>query len=58
MRAAVTHVLSVTLGRTPWQRSEVTGLMIGNPAVSEVVSSYMLEVRLAFAFVTCPLANS
>ncbi|KAJ7093975.1 hypothetical protein B0H15DRAFT_763134, partial [Mycena belliarum] len=33
------------LGSRPWQKSELTGEMVGNPSVSEDVSRYMVSLR-------------
>ncbi|KAJ7652342.1 DNA breaking-rejoining enzyme [Mycena polygramma] len=46
MRAAATYGFGRIhgLGSLPWQKSEVSGKMIGNPSVSEAVSRYMLTV--------------
>ena len=33
------------LGTLPWHESEVTGAMVGNPSVSDTVSSYMVSLR-------------
>ena len=33
------------LGTLPWHQSEVTGAMVGNPSVSDTVSSYMVSLR-------------
>ncbi|CAA7260796.1 unnamed protein product [Cyclocybe aegerita] len=33
------------LGSRPWQKSEVTGQMVGNPSVSETVAIYMTSLR-------------
>ena len=33
------------LGTLPWHLSEVTGAMVGNPSVSDTVSSYMVSLR-------------
>lgn len=47
MRAAATFGFGRLLGkgRTPWAVSEVTGEMVGNPSVSEMVSCYMVSLR-------------
>ena len=29
----------------PWHRNKVTGAMMGNPSVSNIVSSYMVSLR-------------
>ncbi|KAF8234171.1 hypothetical protein L208DRAFT_1111973, partial [Tricholoma matsutake] len=34
------------LGSLPWHKNEITGKMVGNPSVSQMVSSYMLSLRL------------
>ncbi|KAJ7364270.1 hypothetical protein DFH08DRAFT_910497 [Mycena albidolilacea] len=39
------------LGSLPWQRSEVSGKMIGNPSVSETVSHYMITLRKKKVFI-------
>jgi len=33
------------LGTLPWHKSEITGQMVGNPSVSDTVSSYMVSLR-------------
>ena len=33
------------LGALPWHQSEVTGKWVGNPSVSDIVSTYMLSLR-------------
>jgi hypothetical protein len=33
------------LGSLPWHESESTGRMVGNPSVSNTVSSYMISLR-------------
>ncbi|KAJ6533268.1 DNA breaking-rejoining enzyme, partial [Mycena sp. CBHHK59/15] len=47
MRAAATYGFGRIhgLGSLPWQRSEVTCKMLGNPSVSETVSRYMMSLR-------------
>jgi len=47
MRAAATYGFKrcAGLGSAIWQRSEVTGKMVGNPSVSEAVSRYMVSLR-------------
>jgi hypothetical protein len=47
LRAAATYGFGRLhgLGSLPWQRSEVSGKMIGNPSVSETVSRYMITLR-------------
>ncbi|KAJ6631661.1 DNA breaking-rejoining enzyme [Mycena sp. CBHHK59/15] len=47
MRASATYGFGRIhgLGSLPWQRSEVTGKMTGNPSVSETVSRYMMSLR-------------
>lgn len=47
MRASMTYLFGriLGLGSRPWQRSEVTGKMTGNPSISEQVSSYMMSLR-------------
>ena len=47
MRAAMTYAFGRLHGlRTlPWHQSEVTGAMVGNPSVSDTVSSYMVSLR-------------
>ncbi|KAE9389537.1 hypothetical protein BT96DRAFT_782488, partial [Gymnopus androsaceus JB14] len=47
MRAAATFGFDCLYGkgRTPWAVSEVTGEMVGNPSVSEMVSCYMVSLR-------------
>ena len=47
MRAAATYGFGRLhhLGIAPWRQSEVTGKWIGNPSVSETVSTYMISLR-------------
>ncbi|KAJ3727517.1 hypothetical protein C8R42DRAFT_754999 [Lentinula raphanica] len=47
MRAAATFGFGrmCGLGNLAWHRSEFSGQMLGNPSVSETVSSYMLSLR-------------
>lgn len=47
MRASMTYLFGRTLGlgSRPWQKSEVSGKMTGNPSISEQVSSYMMSLR-------------
>jgi hypothetical protein len=47
MRAAMTYAFGRLhgLGSLPWHESESTGKMLGNPSVSNVVSSYMVSLR-------------
>lgn len=47
MRAAVTYAFGRLngLGSIAWQKSEVSGRMIGNPSVSEAVARYMVSLR-------------
>ncbi|KAJ6454083.1 hypothetical protein C8R47DRAFT_997399, partial [Mycena vitilis] len=48
MRAAMTYVFGRIhrLGSVPWQESASSpGRMLGNPSVSEIVSSYMVSLR-------------
>ncbi|KAJ3766805.1 DNA breaking-rejoining enzyme, partial [Lentinula raphanica] len=47
MRAAATYGFGRVhgLGMQAWHRSEITGKMLGNPSVSETVSTYMLSLR-------------
>ena len=47
MRAAMTYAFGCIcgLGTLPWHKSEVTGQMVGNPSVSDTVSSYMVSLR-------------
>ncbi|KAE9382880.1 hypothetical protein BT96DRAFT_775201, partial [Gymnopus androsaceus JB14] len=47
MRAAATFGFGRMYGkgRAPWHESEVTGEMVGNPSVSEMVSGYMVSLR-------------
>ena len=47
MRAAATFGFGRMYGkgRTPWHKSEVTGEMVGNPSVSEMVSGYMVSLQ-------------
>ncbi|KAF7321720.1 DNA breaking-rejoining enzyme [Mycena kentingensis (nom. inval.)] len=47
MRATATYAFGrvAGLGSLPWQRSEVSRRMVGNPSVSESVSRYMVSLR-------------
>ncbi|KAH7870990.1 uncharacterized protein C8R40DRAFT_1027801, partial [Lentinula edodes] len=47
MRAAATFGFGRIhgLGMQAWHSSEITGKMLGNPSVSEIVSTYMLSLR-------------
>src|ERR1700733_1037131 len=47
MRAAMTYAFGQLhgLGGLPWHRSEATGAMVGNPSVSDTVSSYMVSLQ-------------
>ncbi|KAF8871192.1 hypothetical protein CPB84DRAFT_1818238 [Gymnopilus junonius] len=36
---------TLSLGSHPWQKSEVSGKMSGNPSISEQVSSYMMSLQ-------------
>jgi hypothetical protein len=47
MRASATYGFGRLngLGSIPWQRSEVSGKMVGNPSISEDVSRYMVSLR-------------
>ncbi|KAL0056794.1 hypothetical protein AAF712_016594, partial [Marasmius tenuissimus] len=47
MRAAATFGFGRVcgLGTRPWERSKVTGRMLGNPSVSQQVSLYMVSLR-------------
>ncbi|KAK6966974.1 hypothetical protein R3P38DRAFT_2589952, partial [Favolaschia claudopus] len=47
MRAACTYGYGRLhgLGSVPWQKSEYSGNMIGNPSISEDVSIYMVSLR-------------
>ncbi|KAJ6481386.1 hypothetical protein DFH09DRAFT_944307, partial [Mycena vulgaris] len=47
MRAAATYGFGRLngLGSLPWQKSEVSGKMLGNPSISEDVSRYMISLR-------------
>lgn len=47
MRAAATYGFGRIhhLGNAPWRQSEVTGKWVGNPSVSETVSTYMVSLR-------------
>ena len=33
------------LGTLPWHQSEIMGTMVGNPSISDTVSSYMVSLR-------------
>ena len=47
MQAAATYLYAclLQLGSVRWHKSELTGKMVGNPSISEVVSTYMLSLR-------------
>ncbi|KIK62863.1 hypothetical protein GYMLUDRAFT_134120, partial [Collybiopsis luxurians FD-317 M1] len=47
MRAAATFAFGRLFGKghIPWAVSEMTGNMVGNPSVSELVSAYMVSLR-------------
>ncbi|KAF8877664.1 hypothetical protein CPB84DRAFT_1658248, partial [Gymnopilus junonius] len=47
MRASMTYLFghTLSLGSCPWQKSEVSRKMSGNPSISEQVSSYMMSLR-------------
>ena len=47
MRASMTYAFGRIqgLGSQSWQKSEVSGRMIGNPSVSESVATYMMSLR-------------
>ncbi|KAJ7462922.1 DNA breaking-rejoining enzyme [Mycena latifolia] len=47
MRAAATYSFGRLngLGSLPWQKSEVSGNMLGNPSISEDVSRYIISLR-------------
>jgi hypothetical protein len=47
MRAAMTYAFGrlYGLGSLPWHENESLGRMIGNPSVSNIVSSYMVSLR-------------
>lgn len=47
MRAAATYGFGRLhgLGSLPWQKSELSGNMLGNPSISETVSRYMVSLR-------------
>ncbi|KAF7357671.1 hypothetical protein MSAN_01363700 [Mycena sanguinolenta] len=47
MRASATYGFGRLngLGSLPWQKSEVSGRMLGNPSISEDVSRYMVSLR-------------
>jgi hypothetical protein len=47
MRASMTYAFGrvLKLGALSWHQSEGTGRWIGNPSVSDVVSTYMLSLR-------------
>ncbi|KAJ4484558.1 hypothetical protein C8R41DRAFT_921661 [Lentinula lateritia] len=53
MRAAATFGFGQIhgLGMLAWHRSEYTGKMLGNPSVSETLTSYMLSLRQRKTFV-------
>ncbi|KAJ3904865.1 hypothetical protein F5879DRAFT_800814, partial [Lentinula edodes] len=53
MRAAATFGFGRIhgLGMLAWHRSEYTGKMLGNPSVSETLTSYMLSLRRRKTFV-------
>jgi hypothetical protein len=55
MRAAMTYMFGRIhgLGTLPWQESEVTGKMKGNPSVCEIVSTYMVSLRRRKVQFTC-----
>lgn len=47
MRASTTYGFGRLngLGSLPWQKSEISGKMLGNPSISETVSRYMVSLR-------------
>ena len=47
MQAAATylHACLLQLGYVPWHKSELTGKMVQNPSISEVVSTYNAEPK-------------
>ncbi|KAF8179760.1 DNA breaking-rejoining enzyme [Mycena galopus ATCC 62051] len=47
MRASTTYGFGRLnhLGSLPWQKSEISGKMLGNPSISEDVSRYMVSLR-------------
>jgi hypothetical protein len=47
MRASMTYTFGhiYGLGSLPWHKNETTGTMVGNPSVSQTVSSYMISLR-------------
>jgi hypothetical protein len=47
MRAAMTYAFGRLhgLGSTPWHESESAGRMVGNPSMSNIVSSYMVGLH-------------
>lgn len=55
MRAAMTYAFGriQRLGSVPWQESHIPGrTMMGNPSVSEIVSSYMVSLRRRKVFLS------
>jgi hypothetical protein len=62
MRASMTYMFSriYGLGSLPWHKNETTGRMIGNPSVSQTVSSYMLSLRCrkVGSYMTLPTGTS
>jgi hypothetical protein len=47
MRASATYGFGRLnhLGSLPWQKSEISGKMLGNPSISEDISRYMVSLR-------------
>jgi len=47
MQASMTYAFGHVhgLGSMHWQHSQVNGSMVGNPSVSEVVSTYMVSLQ-------------
>lgn len=47
MRASMTYAFGrlCGIGPIPWHKSEITGEMVGNPSVSNIVSSFMVSLR-------------
>ncbi len=47
MRASMTYAFGrvLELGALPWHQNEMTGRWVGNPSVSDTVSTFMLSLR-------------